>query len=298
MSTATSFNSLSGIISSELNYTYKTTEELNEESVYFSNGLSYNKYAIFSNLQDAVISKNNLVFLTDSIPLSSGLKEQRTTLGISSMPSLVYLKEAGGTLYATVEGTDLVGRADNKTPLFFALVAPNTVEILISKELRLEVSNSYPYKVYTARKATTTEQLGRQRFEIDFDDKKLTLKTSTADGSRFLAFDCVSNISATGLMLNEASTNKYLFEAESISRSELTKGSTFRMEHIKYFNQFESSGNKKNVYIQESDFANTHWLVTTTVEQLVNNTDNVNVNIMPLKTNFTPAGTFLTKPNE
>jgi hypothetical protein len=70
------------------------------------------------------------------------------------------------------------------------------------------------------------------------------------------------------------------------------------MVHLKYFNQFESSRIKKNVYIQESDFANTHWLVTTTIEQLVNNTNDVNINIMPLRTNFTPAGTFLTKPNE
>jgi len=299
MPSSTSFNSLSGVVSSQLNYTHKVSEELNEESIYFSNGLSYNRYSLLSNLKDAAISKNNIVFLTDSIELSSCFKQPQTLLTLSTIPSLVYLKQASGNLYVGLDGTDVKGKQTvDKIPLFIVLVEPNRVEIRTSKYERLEVSKSYPYKVYNARKATTEEQLARQRFEIDVSDNKLTIKTFTAEGPRFLAFDCFSNLNAAGLVMNDVSINDYLFEAESISRSELTRGTSFSMEQIKYFNQFESSGNKKNVFIEESKSAPTHWLVTTTLDQLINNTSNVNVNIMPLKTNFTPSGTFLTKPNE
>jgi hypothetical protein len=299
MSSSTSFNSLSGVVSSQLNYTYKVSEELGEDSIYFSNGLAYNKYALLSNLKDAAISKNNIVFLTDSVELSSCFKETQSLLTFATMPSLLYLKQANGSLYIGLNGNDAVGKTlEDKIPLFVVLVEPNKVELRTSKYERLEVSKSYPYKVYKATKATTDEQLSRQRFEIDVADKKLTIKATTADGFRFLAFDCFSNLTATGLAMNNVSVNDYLFEAEPISRSELMRGMSFDMEQIKYFNQFESFGNKKNVFIQDSEKASTHWLVTTTLEQLVNNTENVNVNIMPLKTNFTPAGTFLTKPNE
>lgn len=298
MSSVTSFNSLSGIIPSELNYTFKSAEELNESSTLFSNGLAYNRYSILSNLQDAVISKNNVFFLTDSITLSSALKEQRTTFNISSIPSLVYLKQTNGNLYFNLDGNDAVGSSDTKVPLFVAQVGDNEVELHTSKNYKLEVSSSYPYRVYNSRKATTEDQLARQRFTIDVVNNELTIKVITSEGSRFLAFDCFSKLKATGLIMNNEEKNDYIFTVEPISRTELTKGSLFRMEQIKYYNQFESFGNKKNVFVQDSEFANTHWLVTTTIDQLANNTDNVAVNIMPLKTNFTPAGTFLTNPNE
>lgn len=298
MATVLTVNSLSGVISPQLNYTYKFAEQLTSDSVFFSNHFAYNKYEIFKNLQDAAISKNNIAFLTDFIELSSVLKERQTTLTISSMPSLLYLKQQSGSLYVNLQGTDLIGKASSKTPLFFVLVGNNRVEIRTSINDRLEVSKSYPYKVYTAKKATSEEQLERQRFDIDMSDSKLTLRTNTEEGPRFIAFDCSSTLRATGLTMNNVSTNNYLFEAEPISRAELVKGTQFEMDFVKYFNKFESSGNKKNVFIEESERTNTHWLVTTTLNQLANNPENVNVNIMPLKTNFTPAGTFLTKPNE
>lgn len=298
MATVLTINSLSGVISPELNYDYKFTEQLDGDSVFFFNNFAYNKYKIFKNLQDAAISKNNIAFLTDFVELSSVLKEQQTTLNVSSMPSLLYLKQQSGSFYVNLQGTELVGKSNSKTPLFFVLVGDNRIEIRTSIEDRLEVSKSYPYKVYTAKKATSEEQLERQRFDIDMSGTKLTLRTNTAEGPRYLAFDCASTLRATGLMLNNAFVNNYLFEAESISRAELIKGTQFEMEFVKYFNQFESAGNKKNVYIEESDRTNTHWLVTTTLKQLANNPESVNVNIMPLKTNFAPDGTFLTKPNE
>ena len=86
MATVLTTNSLSGVISPELNYTYKSVEQLDGDSVFFSNQLAYNRHEIFKNLQDASISKNNIVFLTDSVELSSVLKERQTTLTVSSMP--------------------------------------------------------------------------------------------------------------------------------------------------------------------------------------------------------------------
>ena len=298
MATVLTINSLSGVISPELNYDYNFTEQLEGNSIFFSNHFAYNKYEIFKNLQDAVISKNNIAFLTDFVELSSVLKERQTTLNVSSMPSLLFLKQQNGSLYVNLQGNNLVGKSGSKTPLFFVLVGDNRVEIRTSIEDRLEVSKSYPYKVYTAKKATSEEQLERQRFDIDMSGTKLTLRTNTIEGPRYLAFDCTATMRATGLILNNASTNNYLFEAEPISRAELVKGTQFEMEFVKYFNKFESAGNKKNVYIEESDRTNTHWLVTTTLKQLADNPESVNVNIMPLKTNFAPDGTFLTKPNE
>ncbi len=294
MTSSISFNSLSGVDCFEINYSYKTTEELKDTPILFSNGLAYNKYSIFSNVQDAVISKNNILFLTDIVELSSCLEQQQIKLGVSMMPSLLYLKQPGSESYININDGNAEWSSTNKTPLFFALVADYTVEILTSKDYRLEVSSSYPFRVYESRKATTEEQLNRQRFEVDVSNDTLTLKTITTEGPRYLAAGCDGTVMATGTMLNNTVLNNYLLSAVPISRSELVKGPLLEMERIKYFNQFESFGNKKNVLIQESNFAPTNWLVSTTLEKLINSPDNVNVNIMSLKTNFTPTGTFST----
>lgn len=298
MATVVTFNSLSGVTAPELNYTYKFSEELNKESIFFSNQFAYNKYEIFKNLQDAAISKHNIAFLTDQLQLSSAFEEQPMTLTISSMPSLVHLKQLSGSLYFHLNGTDVIGNSSLKTPMFFVLTEDNQVEIRVSIDSCLEVSKEYPYKIYKAKRATLEEQIKRQRFELDVSGSTLTLKANTSEGSRFVAFDCSSKLRATGLMLNDVSTNNYLFSAVPISRAELNKGTQAEMEFIKYFNTFETLGNKKNVYIQESETTNTHWLITTTLNQVAKSSNGVNVNLMPLKTNFTPTGTFLTKPNE
>lgn len=295
MSNLVSFNSLTGVNCSQLTYSYKTTEKLKQNVEAFSNGLTYNRYALLSGVQDAVISKNNILFLTDIKELSSCLDEKQITLDMSLMPSLVYLKQASSERYIKIneETKRATWSYEEQTPLFFALVADYTVEILTSKTHRLEISSEYPYRVYEASKATTNEQLARQRFIIDVFNNKLTLKAITkADGPRYLAIGYDNTVMGTGTWLNNTVIKDYVLEAVGISRSELVKGSVFQMEQIKYYNEFESLGNKKNVLIEKAGFCPTSWLVSTTLEELVKNTDNTNINLLPLKTNFNPSGTF------
>ncbi len=288
------YKSLSSLSPVELKYEYYKDEQLKISYNTYKEGYTFYETESFKNYQDVAINKGSCFVLTSSISLSS-VFTPADTITIGKFPVSILIQPRNSSVYyATYDTTTNTIRQvlSSEIPSVFYL-APigltDEVEIFVNNRY-VQVTETYPYTVYTAERSLDPEEIYRQRFKIVYQDGFITFKTKTNSGYRYLCFNNDDIMRATGVILNETIINDYVFKCLPVTTNTLQKGFIPTNDWVTYYFDIESETENKTVTINKNiQDTSTNFLIDFPVEKVFNSSE-VNVNVANLKTNLTPAG--------
>lgn len=287
---------LSALIPVEFTYQYNKEEKLTKSFYSFNNGFSFCTHDMLSGVQDIVLSKKNLLALTNKLSLYNIFDEDSKKINIGTIAGSVFLKSNGKYITSLREELYLGGKGE-KLPVTISPVEgnPNEVELIINKSHKVTIDEEYPYTARLYSDYLRESKQYRQRFEIEFAHNKLTIKTKTKEGWRYLSYGVDNAIRAVGLHLNEIKVNPYVFDIEDITNPEMLYDFNAKNSEVKYFNELTTSNDLRTLKVKNELISNTHLLIScpTSVAGL---SAKVPINIALTKTNFSSTGSYLTKP--
>lgn len=288
--------SLSALIPVEFTYLYNKEEKLTKNFYLFNNGLSYCTHAILSGLQDIALSKKSLLALTNNISLYDVFDTDSTQINLGTIAGSVYLKS--DSKYVTFLKEQLyLGGIGAPLPVTISPIEGQNklVELIINKTHKVTIDEEYPYTARLYSDYLRESKLYRQRFEIDFADGKISIRTKTKEGWRFLSYGVDNILRAVGLHLNEVKINPYVFDVEPITKSDMQYDFNAKNSEVEYFNELTTTNNLHTLNIKEESISNTHLLVSCSTS-IIGTSSKVPINISLTKTNFSSTGSYLTKP--
>ena len=266
--------------------------KLSHQLLIHDGGLGYVLHKGLSAFQDATLSNKTCLMLTENLPLADVLEPKNRNLHIGQVSGSFYLKTDKGEYLTILDDEIFVGGRGEKLLLNASSVGPNLVELKIDSKTYLQVDKTYPFQLKPSGNPLIREEIVRQRFEVDYSEGKITFKTKTKEGWRFLSWGCVDKVvRATGLCLNETVINSYTFICEFITKSNLGHGFIPNSTEVKYFNSFENFANNANINIQSVKQKNAHLLLTCSTADIAKYRQ-VPVNIALTKTNFSSSGSY------
>jgi hypothetical protein len=287
---------LSALIPIEFTYSYNKEEKLTKDFYLFNNGLSYCTHAILSGLQDISLSKKNLLALTNKLSLYDVFDTDSTQIKLGTIAGSIYIKSQGTYVTFLREQIYLGGKGE-RLPVTISPVEgqSNLVELIINKTYKITIDEEYPYTARLYSDYLRESKLYRQRFEIDYADDKISIRTKTKEGWRFLSYGVDNVIRAIGLHLNEVKINPYVFDVEPITNSSILYDFNAKNSEVEYFNELTTANNLRTLNIKEESISNTHLLVSCSTS-VIGLSSKVPINISLTKTNFSSTGSYLTKP--
>lgn len=289
--------SLSSLKPLQMSYNLQNANEevLTKDFVRYEQGLTCYNYNVLENTRDVVVSKNNLIVLTDIKDLANVFEKPLTTVENTLISGNCYLSIPNPTsaLKEDVKlcyiDENLYAGGKGKEAVFTIFpVASNNVRIKIEDKF-LRISSSYPYELFLTEIMDYNE-LSSYTFTVTILNNKIALQSNTSEGKRFLACSKQDRkFRAVGLQLNSSVINQYLFNVEFITTQLQTYGFDPRINEIKYYNNLEES-EQATVAIKDRLQADTNLLLTLPTAHLFSEKASVNISI--LKTNFSEVGTF------
>lgn len=287
------FHSLSALTPVKLVYEFNNQEKLTGNLSTYKNGFSYYKHEALENVQDAVFSNKTCVVVTDNIPLKQVFDSDSKILNVGTIAGSFYLNLEGKRLTTTNNQVYVGGTGE---PLLINLVplGNNVVELKYGKTNYIQVDLEYPYTLRVTDNVLNNANIGRQRFVYDYKDKKLSFRTLTKEGWRFLSAGVDQTVRAVGLMLNDTKVNSYFFDPEFISNESIYYNFDAKSSEVKYFNSLPSYNNRETVNIRDSQESNTNLLITCPTSEIAKNTE-AKINIALTKSNFSSTGSYVTK---
>ena len=296
MSFSFSVNSLSALVPANFSYNYNTEEALAYTPQVFSNQFYYNRYSALENLQDAAISKKNILFLTNPIPLSGIFEPTLKTNKVGDIAGTMFLQTLSGNLFQYTGDTVFVGPSNyNKLILTITNIDSNTVELNTNEGSYLVVDEQYPYTVRTSTAPLAPGQEYRKYFTIDYSNGLMSIKTNTAQGSRYLSFGVDGILRGVGLTLNNTIINNNLVVPTFITPAQLSLGFNTAASEVQYYNSLESFTYKTTLDIQNVYVSDTNLLISCAASDIAKS-NNAKINIAMLRTNYTSTGSYAPSP--
>lgn len=292
----TQFNSLTALQPIRLNYTYNSTEPLQQETQEFNNGLRLLKLNGTKRYQDVSFNNETCLVLTSAVSLSS-LITPRPFNGL--VFGTIYLQPRNTNIYYLQynSNTNTVGLALTGS-LFYIKPIPETneVEIIVDKKF-LQVSETYPYTVTFNSNPLLGDETYRQRFIYTIHNNTISFRTLTNTGYRYLTLSTDGLMRATGIVLNEAVVSDYVFKFIPVAFSANEYGFIPNNEFVTYFFDFENATNNRTLEINKK-FTNipTNFLISFPFTEVLDQSETT-INIANLKTIATPAGGLATIDN-
>ena len=306
MAFAVNTYSLSALTPLKFVYNYGDKQELKNNYIPFQGGFAYYRHDALVNSKDVALSKKNYVALTEIKELSSVFDISKTTsyFKFGTTAASFYLKIDGKKI---VEGDGIIykgglgGCGSEGKPILLTVIPldDNWVELRVGKSKYLKVDSEYPYVVRLTDRPLDPSLAYTKKFKVEYANNKITLAAQLlSEEFRYLAFAKDNVLRAVGLELNNTILNNYHFDIEFVSNSWSTTSTTLygyipKTTKIKYFNSLYNNINKTNVHLQEIENKETNLLITCPTQEMSKSTNEVNVNISLLKTNFSSEGTFL-----
>ena len=289
--------SLSSLSPLRLTYNYNSKEEISSHYRVVDSGLRYYQHELLDDCADGAFSQNNALVLTKRKDIKTIFAQPTTYVNIQSVACCFYLtvpdtdtliddttvKLYSDQFYIGGQGTDV---------LFNAIPVENgTIELKANGQL-IAVSETYPYNLILLDEPLQ-ENIHRQRFEVSAYGNKITLKNKTAGGYRYVSYSSDRILRCVGLQLNDTTINSYLFNPIFISTSSNAYDFNPSMKEIRYYNEFGSTEQEKEVDVKTQMQLDTNLLVSCSLDDVASN-EEINVNIAITKTNFATSGTFNT----
>lgn len=291
MAVPLAINSLSALRPVKLVYEFNSTEHLTSNLNSYRNGFSYYKHDALENFQDAVFSNKNCLIVTDNISLKQAFESDSKNVEIGTIAGTFYLQTPNGkTLTTYEEGVYVQGLGEN---LLLSLVplGNRMVELKYGKDYYLQVDAAYPYTARVTANTLDKTALRRQQFQYDYKDGKLSFKTLTNEGWRYLSYGADQVVRAIGLMLNETVVNSYLFTPKFVTQGEIYYDFDATSKEIKYFNELTNYDQRETVAIKNYTESNTNLLISCPTSEIAKSTT-AKINIASTKSNFSSTGTY------
>lgn len=287
-------HSLSALTPIKFTYKFNKEERLTNNKYAFYNGFSYYTHSALSAAQDVLMSKKNLLILTDNISLRDIFHSDSDQVNIGKIAGSFYLKSPSNAYVTKIKNDVFMGGVGEKLGVTVVPITNNLVELVVDKTRKLTVDENYPYTVKISDDQFSDGKLLRQRFEMDYFDGRVSFKIQTKEGPRFMSFGADKVIRAVGLELNETVVNPCRFYVEMISDNGIYYNFDAKTSEVKYFNELGSFNNQNNVVIKEDQESNTHLLISCATS-LLGVSAEVPVNIALTKSNFSSSGSYSTK---
>ena len=291
-------HSLSSLMPVKFVYKFNKAETFAGQLNSFKNGFSYYKYDGLENYQDAVLSNKTCLILTDNVPLKKIFETDSRQIDIGTIAGCLYLQASSGyyqNQYITSSNRGIyIGGSGTKLLLNVLPIEKNVVELKPSNDVFCQVDKNYPYTLKLSKEVLTGEDIRRQRFELEYKDNLIALRTLTDEGWRYLSYGVDRVVRGVGLMLNETIVNSYLFKTAFVSDGGIHYDFDAKTPEIKYYNDITTYGNRDNVNIKHQQDSNTNLLITVPTFEL-SKSNEVSVNIALTKTNFSASGSYITK---
>lgn len=287
-------HSLSALTPIKFTYKFNKEEKLTNSKHAFNNGFCFYTHNALNAAQDALMSRKNLLILTDNISLREIFDSDSNQINIGKIAGSFYLKTATNYYVTKIKNNIFVGGVGEKLGLTVVPILDNIVELVVDKTRKITVDEEYPYTVKISDDQLSDAKLLRQRFEMDYFDGRVSFKVQTKEGPRFISFGADKVVRAVGLELNETIVNPCRFYVEMISNNGIYYDFDAKTSEIKYFNELGSFNNQNTVVIKEDQESNTHLLISCATS-LLGVSAEVPVNIALTKTNFSSSGSYSTK---
>lgn len=288
------FNSLSALNPVKLVYEFNKAEKMTSNLNSFRNGFSYFKHDALENFQDAAFSNKTCLIVTDNIPLKSVFDDDSKKLEVGVVAGSFYLESSSQKQLTVYKDQLFVGGIGSPLLINLIPIGDRLVELKYNKSKYIYVDDAYPYTARVSDNSLNSSEINRQRFVYDFKDGKLSFRTLTKEGWRYLSFGIDQTVRAVGLMLNETTINSYYFTPHFITQSSLVHNFDANNVEVKYFNQLESDNNRETVSVKEIQTSNTNLLITCPTSEISKSTT-AKVNIAITKSNFSTTGSYVTK---
>lgn len=289
-------DSLSALSPIKFTYQFNREEPMARTFRSFTNGFSYYVHNALLGVKDAVFSKKNFIALTDKKSLYDVFDPDSEFLELGSIAGSLFLKTEKGQYLTFLKDSIYVGGADR----LFITISPletskNVVELIVDKDRKIIIDATYPYTARISNDTLLDEEIHRQRFVIDYANEKVSFKTMTKEGWRFLASGADQTVRATGVSLNEISVTPYIWTMEFVSNKNILYNINAKTSEVKYFNELTTYLNRNGVTIKKEEVTDTHLLISCSTSLLGSSQEKVPVNVSLTKTNFAATGTYLTK---
>lgn len=295
MSFSVKTHSLSAVSPVNFTYQYNTEEKLNSTLHLYRGGFGHYDHKLLEKFQDAALSKQNCLVLTDVKSLQDVFKDTLSDVSFGEISGSLYLKTTDGRYVMTRDNRLYIGGAGEKAFFNIVPVQDGKFELKLSRTKFIEIEQTYPYTANITEEIVDETQTGNRRFEIDYRNNKISFKIITPDGYRFLSYAeaCSERIvRAIGLELNDVVVNPYKFVVEFVSESNIKYNFDPQTKEVKYFNELLAFESRHTVDIKQQIINETNLIVSCPTTELSKPLSAVNINIALAKTNFSSSGTF------
>lgn len=294
------YKSLSSLSPIKLKYDYYRDEELQASVKTYRSGISLYNIEGLHNYKDVAINRESCFILTSATGLDTFFKnDNEFTIGKIPVSIQFAVRIANGTVapvhFAKYNASEnVIEQVLNQASTFYLQPVEGLVNVveMFTENRYVQVQENYPYLVITSDRTLDPESLNRQRFEVVYDKNNniILFKTLTNSGYRYLTFTEDNILRATGLRLNNAIINDYVFSCVPVTDSIFNYGFKPTNNWVTYYYDVESGKDNKNLRINQN-------LVSTKINFLVDfplekaaETSEVVINIANLKTAVTPEG--------
>lgn len=285
---------LSALSSVKFTYNYNSEEKLHNVYNSFRGNFGYYDYILFKNFKDIALSKKNCLVLTDVKDLQSVFETQKTVLSLGTIAGTTFL-QATNNEFLTVTGKQVyVGGNGKRLFLNIVPININTVELKTNESIYLQIDEQYPYTVKLTETILDESQSYVRRFEVDYNDNKISFKVKTPEGYRFLSYGVDKVLRAVGVELNDTIINPYVFTVVPVTDTSIEYNFDPTTSEIKYYNELLSYSTRQTVDIKTNTEKNTNLLISCPTAEITKE-ETVNLNVALLKTNFSSSGTYSPK---
>jgi len=293
------YKSLSSLSPVALKYKYYRDENLISTANSYYEGYNFYQLQGLTNFQDVAINKGSCFVLTSSIDIDTVFSPPSQTLNVNFIPSSFILntinfdiKSINYVSYLANNNSFSLNLSGNEAVFTIVpIISTNKVELFVNNK-NVIVDKNYPYVISLTPRSLDKDNLYRQRFEIDYQNNVITIKTVTTEGYRYLAIGSDNVLRATGMILNDAAIghNNYAFNCIPVTSPSLNIGFIPTNNWVSYFYDIESGVENKTVTVNRNiNSVPTNFLIDFSVEAALES-GNAIVNIANLKTTMTPTG--------
>jgi hypothetical protein len=283
--------SLSALQPLELQYNFYKNEKLKSRKTAYRNGFTFFSIDGLKNFQDVTVNKDTCFVLTSSVDLDENFTNT-TEYVLGNLPGSFYFQPRNSTIFYAWRNpaTNSITLKQTIGSVFYLkpITGTNQVEIIVDNSF-LQVEEQYPYKVITSNIALSQQYQYRQRFECIYQNETITFKTLTNAGYRYLSYGSDNTLRATGVILNDAIINDYLFSCTPVTPDRIHAGFNPQNTLGTYFADFTQETENRSVKVNKSTPVKTNFLISFPIKRNTS-TFTIPVNIANLKTSITPTG--------
>ena len=276
-----------------MGYEYYRTEPTNESGSVYKEGYFLYSSPFFDGFKDFTINKGNALLLTDAISLTSLFVNDTFLVDDLLFASVIKISPRNSSNNYAAENQKHQIILSNSPQNFELKKIDNNTTFIITNEKYLQISPNYPYEITTSTEGIPDSELYLRTFNYYYNNGFITFSILTPEGYRYLNFGTDGILRATGVAFNENDINGYLLAIISNTQktnTSINASNYFRNDWIRYFMDLKDNTNNKNTKIN-TIISNppTNYLVSFPINN-VTSTNEVNINIANLKTNYTPTG--------